>query len=228
MKAVVFDFDGTLTRANQNVWKELWLYLGDSPGEKSLHKKLYKDCIVDNKITKQQWFDYTEKIFKERNFNYNDLVNISKKIQLIDDADSTLKYLKENGYFLFIVSGCVKEGIEITLKDNLKYFDCIKANCCKFDDKGVFKGFEMTKYDYEGKAEFIEIIKQNGVPEKNIFFVGNSNNDEWVYKTGCHTICINPENVDTKNKQKWHIVKKNVSSLSEIIPIIKNLEKNKK
>ena len=38
MKAVMFDFDGTITKSNGNIWKELWNDLGYFTGQESLYK----------------------------------------------------------------------------------------------------------------------------------------------------------------------------------------------
>ena len=46
MKAVFFDFDGTLTHKSKNIWQKIWSRLGYDLGEGSLYRKLYEDVGV--------------------------------------------------------------------------------------------------------------------------------------------------------------------------------------
>ena len=59
------------------------------------------------------------------------------------------------------------------------------------------------------------MTKTNTKPEE-IIFVGNGDNDEWAYKSGCKTICINPVNTDSKNRTIWHSEISSLESLAEI------------
>ena len=43
-----------------------------------------------------------------------------------------------------------------------------------------------------------------GIKPSEILFVGNSDNDEWAYMSGCKTLCVNAYETDTQDKAKWH------------------------
>lgn len=222
MKAIFFDFDGTLTYKSKNIWKAIWQKLGYETSKDSYYAKLYLDFISD-RITHQEWCDLTCDAFKEKDMNVNILNNIVKDMKLISGAAETFELLKQNGFSLHIVSGSIVDVIEKVLGENVKYFDSINANDFYFDNKNRLTYIKGTNYDFEGKAKFIsEFIERTGARVENLYFVGNGDNDEWAYLSGCHTICINPENAETNNKDKWHSAIDNVEDLREILPSIIN------
>ena len=67
-----------------------------------------------------------------------------------------------------------------------------------------------------------EIMKVNGLKPYEILFVGNSDNDDWAYKSGARTLCVNPNNTDYTNAKKWHSLLMEMTNLKEIIPFILN------
>lgn len=227
-KAVVFDFDGTLTKKDQNIWKMLWEECGYSTDKNSLYANLYVSHVIKKEITRNKWFNLTCKAFKEKGLNFFTLYNTSKRLQLIDGLEETLSILNKNGFSLFIVSGCIKEAIEISLGLNTIYFDYIESNRALFDPCGELLKLKPTDFDYAGKARFIEKIKQAGYKAENIYFVGNSDNDEWAYKTGCKTICINPDHkADANNSKVWHNKIEKLDNLTQILPLIISSEEEK-
>lgn len=220
MKAVFFDFDGTITYKSPNVWKRIWKECGYDTGAESYFAMLYR-MFLSKQISHQEWCDLTCEKFKEADFDFDALNRISKEMKLIDGLEETLIKLKRNGFKLFIISGSIEAVIKSVLGDKVKYFDGIKANKLTFDESGIIDHIIGTNYDFEGKARFIlEFIRATNADPKDLYFVGNSNNDEWANITGCHTICINPEDTDEKNSTKWH---KNVgytNSFSSVLDYI--------
>ena len=79
MKAIVFDFDGTLTnfRKGSNCWYEVWKYIKDLDYYKFLYKK-YASKEIDN----IEWFNLTFKRYKEKNVKREYLYEILKGIDL--------------------------------------------------------------------------------------------------------------------------------------------------
>ncbi|MBQ3494637.1 MAG: HAD-IB family phosphatase [Clostridia bacterium] len=221
-KAVVFDFDGTLTQKNQNIWKMLWEKCGYTTDKNSLYAELYVRHVIKKEISREEWFNLTCDAFKNKKMTYFDFYDVSEQIKLINGARETILDLYNRGYSLFIVSGCIRETIEIVLGDYVKYFEDIESNLCVFDMNGNLQKLIPTDYDYEGKAKYVDILKSKGYSPENIVFVGNADNDEWVYQTGCKTICINPQNADVNNSKKWKKVYHNVTDLRQIFDISPN------
>lgn len=222
MKTIIFDFDGTLTKKDQNIWKMIWEDLGYSVDKNSLYSKLYVDCIINKTITRQQWFDLTVEAFKKKNLTFKNFYNICNKIELINGITKTLLALKKKNYNLIIVSGCIDYAIKFILGPHLEFFDAIITNKIEFDSKGNLVNIYPSNCDYEGKAKFINsYANYNKTNIKDILFVGNSDNDEFVYQTGCKTLCINPTKMaNSKNLNVWHKTIENVNNLTQILPVI--------
>jgi len=220
MKAVMFDFDGTLTSKSTNIWKSIWKELGFDTSDNSYFRKLYWQFMTKD-ITHQQWCDLTCDAFCEKDMKKSDLINVAKQVDLINGAEDTFKILKEKGYSLNIISGNIKNVIYNVLGDKVKYFDSINSNNLEFDEDGFLIGIKGTNYDFEGKARFIsEFSAKTGVNANEIYFVGNGKNDEWAHLSGCKTICINPDDTDELNQTKWHKVIKQVNDLTQILPYV--------
>jgi HAD superfamily phosphoserine phosphatase-like hydrolase len=198
-RAVVFDFDGTLTKSKgENIWQKIWIALGYSKQEcEAWHKKFDK-----GDITHQQWCAITAEKFKAKSMTKSMLREIIGDIELIDDVEYVFNHLKERKIDIYVVSGSIKCVIQQTL-GSLIEIDKIKANEFVFADNGKLEKIIGTAYDFEGKSKFInELATKLGIRPTNILFVGNSRNDEWVYESGAKAICLNPH--ITNPKKHWH------------------------
>ena len=220
MKAIFFDFDGTLTYTSLNFWKKLWLVLGYDIKPGSYYKNLFNDAMAD-RLTHQQWVDKCCTKFQDAGLTKEMLLDLSKTINLMDGLAETMQELQKRGYRLFIVSGNIRQVLDEVLGENTKYFDGIYANDFVFDEDGDLDHIVGTKYDNQGKARLIKLMAElTETPVQEFWFVGNGGNDEWVYTTGCKTLLINP--YDTKqhdNKNVWHKQIKNLTNLQQILPI---------
>lgn len=126
-QVVVFDFDGTLTKADQiakTTWEKLWISLGYNVREcRELHKKFDR-----KEITHQEWCDLTEKKFKEKNLRIEAIGEISKDIHLIDGVEKVFQQLRKCDIKIYIVSGSIMSVIQNVLGDLSRYVDGIRAN----------------------------------------------------------------------------------------------------
>ena len=221
MKAIIFDFDGTLTKKDRNIWKAIFEDLGlDTKSEKSEYKTQFRDFLA-GKINYQQWCDETLAVYRANGFSEKMFYNLADQIVLLDGFSAMVQKLNEKGLKLHIVSGNFVEIIEYVLGDYKKYFDSISANHIEFDQNGIISKIIGTNYDFEGKAKFIKTYAQNnGIAPQDILFVGNGDNDEWVYLSGCKTLCINPDKTDCNDKTKWHHAIEHLSNLQEILSVL--------
>lgn len=218
MKAVIFDFDGTLTKSKKgsNCWRRIWEYIDDIEYDDMLYNQ-----FVENKIDEKQWFDLIIKRYAQKNVTNLTLSKISDSIEMLDDSFNVLKAIYEKDIKIFVLSGGVKQLIENVLKREnvLKYITSIEAYDFLFDDNGKLTNYKSPIHNLENKCEYIEIIKQtyNLTSEEDILFIGNGKNDETAYQSGVMTLCINPDDADYENKEKWKHTIKNCSSLKEIL-----------
>lgn len=220
MKAVIFDFDGTITYKSKNIWNYIWNKLGLMEE----YHKLYNEYI-SGKFSYQKWCDITCDVFRENGLCFKDIKEAASQTKLIKGFSDTLKSLKEKGVHLYIVSGSITEGIKLVLGENVKYFDNIIANHFVFDKKGIISRIDATKYDYEGKSRFAsELIEKLDIEPSQLCFVGNGDNDEWVYKTGCKTICINPDGADYSNTTKWSCCIEKSDDFRDLLPVLESID----
>ena len=219
-QAVIFDFDGTLThgKTNKTTWESLWVNLGyDVKACQELHMQYDRHII-----THSQWCKQTQEKFCERKLNKKTLNDISQNIKLIDGIEDTFKRLESLNIKIYIVSGSILYIIKRTLGNLNKYVDEVKANIFKFDSNGFLTEIVGTKYDFEGKAEFIsQVASELNISPQDILFVGNSVNDRFAYISGARTLCINPKLTDITNQTVWNDCIPTCENLLEIFDFIK-------
>lgn len=226
MKTVIFDFDGTLHLC-PTAWKAIWQKLGYSTYADSEFVKLF-NAFMEGEVSHKEWCDLTAKAFRKKSLKKDVVDKIGANTILLKNVDTALKYLKENGYKVYILSGGIREVIQIALGDAAQYVDGIMASDLIYDKKGIFKSIQGTNYDYAGKANFVkEYIKTTNSDPEDITFVGDGDNDEWVHSSGCNTICINPKkHTDHENREKWHQVLF-TEDFVDVLPLIENANHNK-
>ena len=225
MKTVIFDFDGTLHLC-PTAWKTIWQKLGYSTYADSEFTKFFM-AFMEGEVSYKEWCDLTAKAFRKKSLKREMVEKVAKNTTLLPNVEKVFKRLKENGYEIFILSGSIKEVIEIALGDATKCVSGIMASEFSYDKKGLFKGVQGTSYDYAGKARFVkEYIERTHSTPEDVTFVGDGDNDEWVHTSGCNTICINPKKyTDHENRTKWHQVLV-TEDFADILPLIENTNKN--
>jgi HAD superfamily phosphoserine phosphatase-like hydrolase len=219
-KAVVFDFDGTLTvnADGQSTWEKIWRVLGYPANKCSdLHTR-----YMHGEFTHERWCQITEEAFKKRGFNERQLKRIARETHLIRGAAETIRKLKQSGLRVYIVSGSIKQVIKERLGRLYDFFDDVKANEMMFDESGGLTMIRGTFYDFEGKARFLkQVVRENGIDQWEVLFVGNSRNDDWASLAGVRTLCINPHKTRPDDRAVWTYARERVESLTEILEFIK-------
>ena len=218
MKAVVFDFDGTLTKSRKgsNCWYEVWKYINDLAYDDFLYGK-YKRKEIDD----VEWFKLIFERYKEKDVRRKYLHNISKGIELLPGTYETLKCLNNNGIKIFILSGGIRQIIDDVLQREgvNEFITSIETYDLIFDNKGKLIDYKRPNlHNPENKNEYIDLIKkQYNLKSSEILFVGNGANDETVYLSGAKTLCINPDDADISNKKVWHYDIENCENLTQIL-----------
>ena len=206
MKIVVFDFDGTLTIKQSNLWKRIWQELGYDIGPSSYYMSLLNRFLAKG-LSHEEWCKLTLKAYKEKGFTIQKFDEIIDTIKLQDGAIDLIKYLHSKDIEIHIVSGNIIYAINRILKENTQYISSIKANEFLFDKTGKISDIIGTKYDHEGKAKYIlELCEKKNIDPSEVLFVGNGSNDEWSYQSGAKTLCVNPDKVDITNSKIWNKV----------------------
>lgn len=218
-KVVVFDFDGTMTlnATIKSSWERMWLSCGYSVEKcRALHKEFSL-----GQFSHQEWCERTAKAFIEKGFSRNNIRAIASEIKLLDDSKEVISSLHALGIQLFIVSGSVDALIKEVLGESIVcMFSKIQSNQMHFDQEEKLVKIIGTKYDFEGKAKYIEGIIANGYAPSEIVFFGNSFNDESVCSTGVRSVCINPKQTQSYEPRYWTDEKANVTSMKEFLQFV--------
>jgi HAD superfamily phosphoserine phosphatase-like hydrolase len=219
-KAVVFDFDGTLTQTldNRTTWEKIWVSLGYSINDcADLHKRFQR-----KEFTHQQWCDLTRDAFRTKNLTMAQLERIAQETPLVDGVRETVGLLRQRGVRLFILSGSIKSIIRCVLGDLQTEFEEIKANEVVFDPSGIISDIQGTPYDFKGKAAFLERVLEDWQFEpSDVLFVGNSCNDVFAIQSGVRTLCVNPRFTDPDNEEHWTYAIREMANLQEIMTFVK-------
>lgn len=215
-KAVVFDFDGTLSCPDrmENSWSRIWFKIG----KLDLEQKFFSEYF-SGKITYDQWIEIVVDIFKRNNVTKKVIDQIASEIKLLDNCEKVFKNLKEKGIKIFILSGGIKNIIEKAVQSFCDYITEIVAHKFVFDEKGMLEGYIKANTDIFKKDKFISIVMQQfSLKSEEIVFVGNDYNDEEAYKSGATTICINPsKNAHIHDRKIWNFVIEKTKNLEDIL-----------
>lgn len=218
-KAVVFDFDGTLTAHNddETTWEKIWVKLGYSINDCSdLHWK-----YSNGKFTHQRWCDITRDHFRNARFSRKDLDDVVASIKLIGGARAVIDSLRERGIKLYILSGSIRQVIDKVLGDLRSRFDDVQANDMIFDPSGIIREIRGTPYDFEGKATYLaKVIEENGYTPYDVLFIGNSCNDIFASRSGARTLCVNPRGTESNNREHWTYLLRRMEDLNQIIEFV--------
>lgn len=220
IKAIVFDFDGTLTKNHDrySTWQKIWLKLGYTINDcNDLHER-----FSQNEFSHQEWCDKTCEKFQAKAMTKRILTEVADEISMIEGSIPTLKKLKDNNIHLYIASGSIRDVIiKVIGENNVHLFEEIKANGMEFDKNGRLKRIIGTKYDFDGKRDFVEkVAHMLRINTCNILFIGNSNNDQLAYQSGAITLCVNPDLTDPQNKKIWHNTIYEMQNLNDIMSYV--------
>jgi len=217
VKAVIFDFDGTLTdnSSERTTWHRIWEALGYQIQDcDALHRK-----FSNNEITHKEWCIQTSEKFIDRHLTIETVKDVAKNIVLIPDTLEVLNILSTRGINLFICSGSIDTVIDTVFGDYKSIFRSISCNVFKFSDNGDFVSIKGTKFDFEGKAEFVKnMVEDLGIDNDECLYIGNSNNDEFVTSCGVHTLVVNPSKTNPYGRDIWTYHLGSISSMKEILP----------
>lgn len=215
---VVFDFDGTLVNpCGKNTWELLW----ESVNYNICDCDDLQEAYFARNWTYQQWCDQTAAKFRERNMDYECIKKVADQMKSIGHLEAFLNTLTAHGIHLVILSGSVRQVIELVLKDLTRLFLHIEANDFLFDDRGKLTHIHATQYNFEKKADYIiQLATKLNIPSSHILFVGNSINDKYAYLSGAKTLLINPLDVDYTDRHVWDWCVRKINDIRMIFPFI--------
>lgn len=218
IKAVVFDFDGTLTvnRNQKSSWQKIWEFLGDPSNLCAEYLKQYKS----QEISHGKWCQLTEEYFKGKGLTELQVKELAKSQVLIRGFHDVLTILNNLGVSIFICSGSVNTFIEEAIPEEDKsLIKDIRSNVFVYNN-GLLHEIKETRFDFDGKRKFVEkVMRELGLSADEIAFVGNSDNDIYVHRARVRTIAVNPNNIDPNGKE-WAYYIGDFDDLHKILPFL--------
>jgi len=223
-KAVVFDFDGTLSlRLDDDLttWERLWVSVGYTVNDcNELARKYVKNGKVSHADHKK-WCEETCAKFKKNDFTREHLDQATQEVRLVAGVRETLVQLHNAGITLLLTSGSIRDIIRQSLGDVYDLFDEVHANHLVFDANDRLDHIRGTHYDFEGKGEFIrKVVEEQDLSPLEVLFVGNSLNDIWASNSGARTLCVNPHYTNPNDARDWTYCIRKMTNLSQIIPYL--------
>ncbi|TCM51097.1 phosphoserine phosphatase [Rhizobium sp. PP-F2F-G48] len=216
-KVVIFDFDGTIAMGEQGrtTWESLWVALGYTVNDCAKYHSQFRKGLLKH----EEWCALTLNEFSKKDMTVKHLHDVAQSHKIMTGFTEVVDILYSRGVKLYILSGSIREIIQLSIGALTSRFDEIKANEMRFDAAGKLERIDGTKYDFEGKKDFIKrIVKERSCSPMDILFVGNAGNDAWASQSGARTLCVNPTSTDPDNPKQWTYSIKIMSDMRDILP----------
>jgi len=142
----------------------------------------------------QKWCQEAVGHFKRRGLTRDRLRQITTPLELTKNCRDTLRKLRENGLVIVLVSGGIQTFLEDRFPDVRDYADFIFINQLTFAPDGALQGIHPSSYDFEGKAEALDLVcQQVGCTADETAFVGDHFNDEAIMLRAKLSIAYPPQ-----------------------------------
>jgi phosphoserine phosphatase len=188
-KVAAFDYDGTLLRGDKFVfsWELVWQSLGFGKAIQKELKREYGLRAREAKVRSERvaayrnWCERAVEKYRNRGLTRDQLRLFSHSLRLTKNCREGLRQLREQGVVTALISGGIRAVLEDTFPDYRDYFDFVFMNELLFDGAGVVSGVRATAYDFEGKADALDLVcRRSGATVEETVFVGDRFNDEAV------------------------------------------------
>jgi HAD superfamily phosphoserine phosphatase-like hydrolase len=210
-KIVCFDVDGTFVDGIS------WYILTEGLGcKKEEHEKIYRDCL-DGKITFKEGESQLVKLYQQKGqANYETINQIFANVELREEVFNLMIHLREKGYLVYLISGAIDLYVQ-KIAEKIQANGWFANSSLGFDDQGNL--IKLNYRDGQGKVKLDQLIsladKLKLDLKKDIYVVGDGENDLEIFQATGHGIAVYCENKELQ-KVAW----KNVETLDEIINIL--------
>lgn len=182
----IFDMDGVLTTTRSS-WRIIHETLGTD-------NRINYDLYLSGKISYREFMirDITEWLDAKPDLCASDINAILSRIEIREGTIEALNLLRDYGFVVAVVSGGLDMLAEMI---NLSFrFDKILANKLSFDKRGnlIRDGEIMVNPTAKG-INVNDLIEQYSVGRENTVSIGDTPNDESMFRVTQRSILINPD-----------------------------------
>lgn len=225
-KVAAFDMDGTLLRGDgfEFSWEAVWRGLAFGKDIQNQFRREYRqrtksDASRNVRIKAyQDWCDRACLHFKSRGLTRAQLKEISEPLRLTVNCREALAELRKRDVVVAIISGGINTFLEDKFVDYRDFVDFVFINEMVFTTSGALDAVRATPFDFEGKAEALDIIcKRVGCTPAEAVFVGDHFNDEAIMLKVDKAIAYPPQDAAVEGASHEMIFEDN---LMTVIPHI--------
>ncbi|MBE5741372.1 MAG: hypothetical protein E7351_02470 [Clostridiales bacterium] len=202
-KIVCFDYDGTLTVTAKGTssWVRAWEKLGALDTDEKLFNMFYS-----GEINEHEWLSLIVQAWRDLGADRRLFSSLAKQSKLIKDISYVFKYIHDNGIKIYVLSAGIKNIIDENLAHLMPYITEIQGYELLFDDDGIVNDCKFPRLMDNKHETLMEIMEKENVSPEEILFVGNGKSDDTVYLSGVRTLCLNPDDADIQDQNKWQNV----------------------
>ncbi len=221
-KLAAFDLDGTLLRGSKFSfsWERVWNGLGFGKGIQRKLKREYRQRNAENPSRAnrieayQDWCQQACEYFKRRHLTRDQLRGFSDSLTLTANCREALTELRKEGVAIAIISGGIDTFLEDKFPDFRDYVDFVFINQLLFSSSGALEGVRATAYDFQGKAEALDVIglRIGSGPDETVF-IGDHFNDEAIMLRVHKAIAYPPQDEVTKGVAHVRITEDNLKAV---------------
>ena len=206
----VFDLDGTLTRE-----RSIWEYIHKRLGKWYGFAENYQKKFLAGEISYDEFCERDARVW--RGMRVGDLVEIAKTVPFHPGVDELVKYLKNNGLKLALVSS----GLSI-LSDWVHErfgFDYSISNDL-LHENGILTGKVKIQVYNDQKAKWVKrILKQFGVRPEETIAIGDSVGDLEMFRVVGFSIAFNSSCRDLDQIATQCVQSQNLSDIIPRLPL---------
>jgi HAD superfamily phosphoserine phosphatase-like hydrolase len=206
-KLICFDVDGTIIE-NKSSFASLTKGLGcDVAKAVSIYR-----AVAEEEMPISEGEKAVTKIYRQSgNANKKFIRRVFEDMELKKDAQELLPYLKAEGWKIYLVSGGLDMFVRM-IASRIGVDGFYFNSALKFGFFGDLKAIRYGGNEGLAKARQIkELAKKHSIDVKEMFFVGDSDNDYHAFVETGHGIAVKPFS-EKLDKAAW----KKVNSLLEI------------
>lgn len=204
IKLVCFDLNKTLIK--ENTWLDLNLALGITPEEDGILMKWYEEGIIS--------YDEGQKIIcdlyiKRGKATLQNILSVISKYTFLPNAQEIVKYLKEKGYEIALISGSIDILVEkIAHELDIKMFAA--NNLFIFNESDYLENIVSLGDDKLAKLRHLRsFARQMGISIEQCTCIGDGDNDIEMFNKSKHGITFNESKIKSSS---WKLI----SSLDDI------------
>jgi phosphoserine phosphatase len=198
IKLICFDLDETLIKKNS--WKNLGLSLGVSEEEDRRFYNEYKS----NSISYDEWNDKILELYlKHKDANRDSIIKTLSKYFYNEGAQEIVKYLKDKGYILVLISGSIDILVNMVALDlGIPYNKA--NNTFIFDEQNRLIGIHSGGNDVLAKAEHLEsFCEMLNIDIKECACIADGRNDVEMFRRTGHGITFKGSIIENES---WKVI----------------------